>query len=226
MLYKSLMLPQTQLKTKGEGGAMLFSAYGSAFGKTDSYGDTIVPGAYARWLESGEKIAMLWHHMSTEPIGKYLDAKEDDYGLLLDGELTPGVQRAHETYALMKHEAISGFSIGYTAVKSRDLDDGRRALEEIQVHEVSPLPFPADNFARLVGIKAAEQAGEMLAEIKSITTIRDVEQFLRDSGAFSRNGATTLVAQIKRISNQSESDDEVLLHMKAMRERIEANRTQ
>jgi HK97 family phage prohead protease len=163
---------------------MQFSGYASVFGLVDSYGDTIAPGAYKDTLQGRERpIRMRWNHYGPV-IGKWMSIEEDSKGLYVEGELTPGHRVAIDTYASLKHGAVDGMSIGYTADQFHSNADGIRVLEKIGLMEISVVEEPADLGARVAGIKAA-------------STIREIEAALRDSGGFSRADAQTLVSRIK-----------------------------
>src|SRR5690606_34555192 len=108
--------PVLEIKSLKESGE--FEGYGSTFGgEPDAYGDVIAPGAYTESLadhkSKGTMPKLFWQHNSREPIGKWLDAKEDDHGLLMAGKLNMRVQRGREAYALLKEGDIDGLSIGY-----------------------------------------------------------------------------------------------------------------
>ena len=85
-----------ELKKLGEDGT--FSGYGSIFGNTDSYGDIVMPGAFATSLADhrrrGSRPKMFWQHDPREPIGSWVDLSEDGKGLWVEGRLNMGVQRA------------------------------------------------------------------------------------------------------------------------------------
>jgi len=177
-----------ELKFAGE--EMRFSGYASVFGGIDSYGDTIKSGAYANTLVSRDRPIMMLRNHYGSPIGKYLNMYEDEKGLFVEGELTPGHSIALDTYASLKHGAISGLSIGFYPVKQTQLEENRRLLEEINLIEISVVDQPADLNAHIVSIKSA---------LENASSIREIEICLRDSGGFSRNDATLLVSRIKSL---------------------------
>ena len=189
METKRLNLASTELKFVGEG--MYFAGYASVFDGVDSYGDTIAPGAYTKTLENRERpIRMRWNHFGPV-IGKWMNIKQDEKGLWVEGELTPGHRTAIDVYASMKHGAIDGMSIGYIPVKSSPLEDNRRLLEEIDLVEISVVEEPADLGARIGSIKSA---------LDACLSLKEIESLLRDAGGFSKADATALVSRIKRIS--------------------------
>lgn len=155
MERKNLDLNNVELKFDEEDGARKFSGYASVFGGVDSYGDTIVPGAYSKTISGRERpIAMRWNH--TGPvIGKWLKAEEDERGLYVEGELTPGHSVATDVYALMKHGAVTGLSIGYRIPAGGSEKKGDvRLLKQIELVEISVVEDPADFAARISNVKS------------------------------------------------------------------------
>lgn len=189
MEIKNLPISQLELKFAGEN--MRFSGYASVFNGVDSYGDTILNGAYSKTLESRERpVRMRWNHYGPV-IGKWLRIMEDDKGLFVEGELTPGHSKAIDVYASMKHGAIDGMSIGYIPRKSMQKDDGSRLLQEIELIEISVVEEPADLGARVQDIKSM---------IDTTTSLKEIEAILRDAGGFSRADATALVSRVKSLA--------------------------
>ena len=169
------------------------------FGGVDSYGDTIIKGAFESTLRNNGKPKMFFNHEWRMPIGKYLVAKEDDHGLFLEGELTPQLSLSADVRAAMKHGTLDGLSIGGFLKKGdfEETETGRVIREWSVLSEVSPVVFPADGAARidLGSVKSADLA-EAIADIE---TVRDLERFLRDAGAFSKGAAAALVARAKAV---------------------------
>lgn len=197
LLRKTLSLSDVSLKIDGDTGR--FSGYASVFGGVDSYGDTIIKGAFESTLRNHGKPKMFFNHEWDMPIGKYLVAKEDDHGLYVEGELTPGLMRSTDVRAAMRHGTLDGLSIG-GVVKKGDYDEtegGRVIRKWSRLMEVSPTAFPADEAARidLASVKSADLS-EAISEVE---TIRDFERLLRDVGAFDRESAKALVAKAKQI---------------------------
>ena len=61
---------------------------------------------------------MLFQHDPKEPIGIWEVAREDGYGLWVEGRLVPGVPRADALRALIERRAIDGLSIGFRTVRA------------------------------------------------------------------------------------------------------------
>ncbi len=202
MERKTLSLSDCQIKMADDGEGR-FAGYASVFGGVDSYGDTILKGAFESTLKKNGKPKMFAQHESWGlPIGKWLVAKEDDHGLYVEGEFTPGLTRAQDTYAALKHGTVDGLSIGYL-LKSGDyeeLEDGKRIIKRVSLlAEVSVVAWPADTAARvdLTSVKSA---------MDGIETIRDFERFLRDAGGLSKGLTEALVSRAKTIFGRGEPD--------------------
>lgn len=201
---KSLALSDCQIKLDAEAGT--FAGYASVFGGTDAYGDTILRGAYDGTLRSHGKPRMFFNHDSAAlPIGKWVSAKEDDFGLFVEGELTRGNRHAEDVRAALKHGTLDGLSIGYYLKKGDfdETDDGRRIIKKVsRLVEVSVVTFPADEAARvdLASVKAEDLA--------AIETIRDLERHLRDACGLTKGQATALACRAKAIFTGRDASDE------------------
>lgn len=197
LILKNLPLSDVELKLDGDTGK--FAGYASVFGGVDTYGDTIVAGAFDYTLRTHGKPKMFYGHSWTMPIGKWTSAKEDDKGLRVEGELTPGLTLAADVRAALKHGTLDGLSIG-GILKKGDYDEtetGRVIRRWSKLVEVSPVVFPADGSARIdAGSVKSGDVAELIAELE---TIRDFERLLRDAGGFSKQAAVALVARAKQI---------------------------
>src|SRR5690349_1312683 len=88
-----------------------FIAVVSVFGNKDSYGDIVMPGAFAdslaAWKASGNPIPVYYSHRMDDPdfnIGYVVDAQETDKGLQVHGklDLDDDAKKAKQVYRLMK----------------------------------------------------------------------------------------------------------------------------
>lgn len=154
----------------------LFEGYAATFGNIDAFGDTVMKGAFTETITDRKfPVLMLAGHSSRAAVGKWLEMAEDDTGLYVYGEFTPGNSVASDTYASMRHGAITGLSIGFRipAGGAEEIEGGGRRISKVQLEEISVVGFPADAEARVSVVKS---------EIESIESIRDCEMFLRDVG--------------------------------------------
>lgn len=162
-----------------------FVAYGSTFENEDLGGDVMKKGAFEKSLQENpaENVYMFYNHDSKEIIGEYTEIKEDNHGLLIKGRLfIEDIKRAQETYFLMKKGLIKKFSIGYSIVK-KSYEKGKRLLEEVKLIEVSPVTFPMNPEASIIGVKSMRDLD-----------IRDFEKKLRDVG-FSQKEAKLIASK-------------------------------
>ena len=167
----------------------MFSGYGSVFGVKDAYDEIVVPGAFSESIEQ-RKPALLWQHRASEPIGVYTTVKEDSVGLYLEGRLELKTSRGAEAYELLKMDAISGLSIGFnTREDSYDQSTKIRTLKKVDLWETSLVTFPANDSARVTGVK----------NISEIQTLSEIEDCLRDAG-FSKREAVALIARANAIA--------------------------
>jgi HK97 family phage prohead protease len=182
----------------------LFEGYAAVFGGIDSFGDTIMKGAFADTItDRDHPILMLYGHSSMNVVGKWIHMEEDDTGLYVQGEFTPNHQLASDVYASLKHGAMSGMSIGFRMTEdgSEEIEGGGRRISKVQLEEISIVGFPADSEARVATVKGAAE------DINAIKSIRDSELFLRDAG-FSRSMAKAFISQ-NRDLYQREADEEL-----------------
>lgn len=190
-----------QLKSLSDTGT--FSGYGSVFNVEDSYGDIVAPGAFTESLAAQKTIgrlpAMLWQHRSAEPLGVYTSMSEDNLGLKVEGQIALNTVRGAEAHALLKMGALSGLSIGYvTREDSFDRVTGITTLKKVDLWEVSLVTFPANDAARVHGVKT----------IEVIEDLKTAEKYLRDAG-LSRKEAVAFIARVKSLG-QRDADEGAL----------------
>ena len=168
--------------------------YGSVFGVKDSYDDVIVAGAFAASLAehkaAGTMPAMLWQHDAEKPCGVWDEMTEDAKGLRLKGRLALDTERGKEAHALLKMGALNGLSIGFVSKQWTYDQDGVRTLTAIDLWEVSLVTFPANQAARVTGVKSAD-----------VVAPKDAERILRDAG-FSKSDATAFVSRVMKMGEE------------------------
>jgi hypothetical protein len=148
------------------------STYG---GDPDSYLDIVDEGAFAITLSASKTRPLLWQHR--EPIGT-VALQDTKQGLIANGKLALGVQRASEALALLRAGAVQGLSIGFETVKSSYVGDVRH-LEEVKLWEVSLTPFPANSNAIVTSVKALRPA-DILNYKNSITqSVNEIRAILK-----------------------------------------------
>lgn len=203
-----------ELKASKDDGS--FEGYGSVFNITDQGGDIVVPGAFLDTLTAqkaaGRMPAMLWQHRQAEPIGVYTSMEEDSVGLKVSGQLALKTARGAEAYELMKMGALSGMSIGYRSRDdSYDRVSGVRTLKKLDLFELSLVTFPMNDASRVASVKS----------IETMQTIRDAEDFLRESG-LSRAAAVAFIARVKCLGQSDSDEGDMRQIMEALKRRSAA----
>jgi HK97 family phage prohead protease len=135
--------------------------YASLFGELDQARDMVMPGAFRETLRLRglRRVPMLFQHDPAEPVGIWLELREDGRGLFARGRLIPEVARGKELLALVKAGAIDGLSIGFRTVKGRvDPRTRIRKLDQIDLWEISIVTFPLLAGARVHAVKDARGA--------------------------------------------------------------------
>ncbi|MFN0192668.1 MAG: HK97 family phage prohead protease [Aestuariivirga sp.] len=144
-------------------GTGVFVGYASLFGKRDSAGDIVMPGAFMQSIKArgATNIRMLFQHDPAEPVGTWLDMFEDTHGLWVQGRLDKNVQRGSELISLLESGGLDGLSIGFKTVNAIREKGGGRKLITIDLWEVSLVTFPMLAGARVnrVTRKMARRAG-------------------------------------------------------------------
>ena len=203
---KNINIGEIELKVSSNGG---FSGYASMFGGVDSYNDTIVAGAYSQVIKqiqegSAYMPKMFINHKSWEiPVGKWTAIEEDSKGLYMEGEFTKGNPQADMIKAAMAHGTVDGLSIGFMIGDYEIVEKGNETLRLIksikELPEVSIVTYPADDNARvdLTSVKST---------LDNINNIKDLENFLRESGGFSRALAVATASKCKRLFAQGEPE--------------------
>ena len=178
---------------KNFGADGVFFGYASIFNNVDAHDESVAPGAFRRTLENwraqGRMPAMLWMHDTTQPVGVWLGLSEDKEGLAVQGRLALRTQRGLEAHELLQLGALSGLSIGYRVVAARvDAKRKLRTLLDIDLFEISLVTFPANEAARVTGVKTpvppADPAGCSAQTIAA--RLRQAAQNLRETSPDTR----------------------------------------
>ncbi|MEW5968637.1 MAG: HK97 family phage prohead protease [Pseudomonadota bacterium] len=199
MEVKYLNVP---LKIKSVSDSGEFEGYASVFDVVDSYGDVVVKGAFLKtleeWKKRGDLPPVLWQHQMSEPIGPFLEMKEDEHGLFVRGKLLveddPLAKRA---LAHMKAGSVKGMSIGYIVVDAEyHKQDDLYYLKEIDLWEVSIVTFPANTLAKITEVKQALRKGEIPSPSTVEKALREVMGFsVKQAKAFMAKGFSALDSQ-------------------------------
>lgn len=155
-----------------------FTAYASVFGNKDSYGDVVIPGAFAkdlaRWEKSGNPIPLLFGHNMSDPdynIGHVVKAEEDAVGLKVTGQLDLENPKARQVYRLLKGRRINQMSFAYDEIESGPAThDGETVweLRELKLYEISVVTIGANSETEILAVKSIPNVVERaLHDIKA-----------------------------------------------------------
>ena len=125
----------------------------------DRANEKVVPGAFKQSLQR-KLPKMCWAHDWKQIIGKTIEARETDAGLVIKGQFNLETQRGREAYSDCKfHSENQEWSIGYRVVRdSFDKKAGIRNLEEIEIFEVSAVLSGMNPDTTTLSIKDAANA--------------------------------------------------------------------
>jgi uncharacterized protein len=160
------------VETGGSAAKGEFEALVAVFNNIDSYGDRILPGAFAKSLEDHGVPRLVWaHQWSIPPIGTTLKAEETPEGLVIRSQLfvDQGIELIDHIYAAMSATNVDGraplreFSFGYDVEKYsvENSDDAAaqrfggevRNLEVITCFEVGPCLVGVNPDTELLAVK-------------------------------------------------------------------------
>lgn len=156
----------------------------SVFGNVDSYGDVVMPGAFAdslaAWEAKGDPIPFIWSHKWADPfahIGYVLEAKETDAGLEVLAQLDVDTNDfAKQVFGLLKERRVTQASFAYDTLESEwvereDAETGAKyevyELRKLDVLEVGPTLLGANRETELLAAKARQLGRRAEAEAKA-----------------------------------------------------------
>ncbi|WP_052062109.1 HK97 family phage prohead protease [Rhodococcoides fascians] len=154
----------------------------SVFGNVDSYGDVVMPGAFAKsladWAAKGDPIPFIWSHQWGDPfshIGAVDSASEVEAtatspaGLEVVATLDvegddPENSKARKVYQLLKGRRVTQASFAYDTLDAemveREAEDGGKyyvyELRELAILEVGPTLLGANRDTELLEAKSRE----------------------------------------------------------------------
>lgn len=153
-----------------------FEAIVSVFGTTDSVGDKVLPGAFAKslseWGEKGKPIPVIWTHSHGDAfayIGDVLEAEErEGEGLWIKGRLDvdPDAENAtaRQVYRLLKGGRIDNWSFAYDVEDEAPGEDGANELRQLKLYEVGPTLVGAHQDTHTLAVKHLKESVEELEQ--------------------------------------------------------------
>jgi len=149
-IYTKQLKAQIEM-VKAEGDDRWIRGYASIFDVVDSYGDVVVPGAFARTLDTPEernRVVVLWQHDVRQPIGVPTVMREDSKGLYVEAKISK-TARGDEALALISDGVVKELSIGFNyrrfEITDETTSDGWPIwyLKDVELMEWSPVTWGA-----------------------------------------------------------------------------------
>ena len=135
---------------------MRFAGYAAIFDRPDRGGDVVRAGAFERSLRRrGRAVPLVWQHDLARPVGRIEYLREDRRGLRVIARLSAGAA-GREAATLLREGAVAGLSFGYRVRKARGARP--RALEDVELVEISLVTVPMQPRARVHAVEGAGQA--------------------------------------------------------------------
>ena len=231
LTYKSLpfdlLLETDEQKAALEKGT--FSGYLSTFDNADSYGDIIAPGAFKEDLDFFlTRGVILYQHNMREPIGKPVEAYEDERGLFLKARISH-TATGKDCRTLMQDGVISKLSMGFRALGHKYLEKpdevlkywegrgytptdedlrmtqyGARLLTRCKLYEGSPVTFPANGECDITTVKSGDLPAGCSFEDHSERVLAAVEEWVERADAIlalrAKEGRTFGLDTLRRLS--------------------------
>jgi len=219
--HLQIKLKELKLAPSSDTGVMEFTGYGAVFDNVDAYGDVIQKSAFTAYVNAVKSGVQQWPVMLLQhggwgvgnndmtPVGIWTDMAEDDIGLKLTGRFAD-TQNGIECYQLVKMEprpAITGLSIGYYALDvayGGKNDNFDRLIKQIELLEISLVTFPANDKARVTGVKSAAEYTE-----------RDFERLMQDAGFTRKEARIILNDGFKSLIAKQDAGDQALKQLLA-----------
>jgi hypothetical protein len=137
--------------------------YANVSGVRDRHNEIVMSGAFkdavAAFKAGKRKIPLMDNHRifggTDAVIGKVTELKEDTTGLWFKAVLA-STQAAQDVRAKIREGMLDSLSIGYAVLQDEARRDGVRLLKKLDLREISVVVFPANESARITGVKGTE----------------------------------------------------------------------
>lgn len=160
-----------------------FEGYAVKWESINSHGEKFEKGAFADYINAvkvgAQRCHMYYNHgwnfvyinpIFAMRIGKWLELTEDDIGLKVVGEITPGMSLAKDVAAMIAHKTVDGLSIAFRQPDQMDVEhfDDYVLIKRVGLYEISPCDEPSDRNARLSD-----------TDLRNIETQDDLKKYLK-----------------------------------------------
>lgn len=146
------------------------SGYLASFGTKDSDSDIILKGAFTKSLNergvgstTARKIAYLYQHDMTKPIGRFTTLVEDEKGLYFEATLD-NIPLANDVLEQYKSGTLNQHSIGFRYIMDKvefSKDQDAFIVKELDLFEGSVVTMGANENTPFVGLKSESVESEV-----------------------------------------------------------------
>ena len=127
--------------------------YGQEIDLTGNLKERFEAGA----IQSLENVKLFYGH--EEPIGKVIEGRDTEAGFEIVAKISD-TPRGNEVYTLLQDDVLNRFSVGFFPVKDRK--EGQTIVRElVDLKEVSVVPFPAFEGAKITEVRSEQEAPEV-----------------------------------------------------------------
>lgn len=197
---------------------MTFEGYGAVFNSASEplpFTEFVKPGAFARSLESRNRMLLLWNHDTSEPLASTrngsLRLTEDEVGLKVMATL-PNTTRGRDVAELVRTGVIDSMSFGFSVKRDSWSADGQtRTLEDVTLYEVSLVSQPAyEGTAGLTSVREARDINpDQLAD--ALLKLEAGEELESDQA----NLINEVVSKLQKTEEVQEVEGDILALKKA-----------
>ena len=170
----------TEFEVREESDGLTIRGYAAVFNSPSHplpFIETIQRGAFKKSLQSRNRIMLLWNHDSSQPLASNRNGSlrlfEDDKGLGYEARIA-NTQLGRDVAELVRTGVVDSMSFGFQVKRdSWSADGNTRTLEEVAVHEISLVSFPAyEGTAGTVSVREkrdidADQLADSLMRLES-----------------------------------------------------------
>lgn len=192
--------------------AFRFEGYAVKWASINSHREQWVKGAFTDLVNAvkvGSKVVHMyynhgwWNYRYTNPamalrIGKWVSIEEDEIGLKVVGELTPGLWLADQVRAMLGHGTIDGFSISFYEPNPMDIEEVKGEnyirIHRGDIYEISACDEPSDRDARTTD-----------ADLSRVQSMDDMKTLLKGRG-FSEEIVSEMINRIQSFDKPEKSN--------------------
>jgi len=151
------------------------------------YKEMIAPGA----VQARDNIKLFYGH--SEPIGKVVESKDTDEGWSITAKISE-TSRGNEVYTLLKDGVLDRFSIGFMPIEENEDKNGTIVRTKIDVREVSIVPIPAYEGAKVEEVRNAQEDAPTINKEIDVDNVA-IEEMRESVEALERKVSTLSVVE-------------------------------